>query len=131
MNRRTSAKARTLATQANQLALAVPQVVVHRLTRMAMAGAAPSAADRKEFHQMSAEKVAALGESLNAMAVQAMLAQQRAALSLTLACWSPSPRSAQRLAGHWTDAALEVIGAGVTPFQRRATANAKRLGGRR
>lgn len=131
MSRRTSAKARGLATQTQQLALAVPQVMSHRLSRLALAGAAPSAADRKEFQRMSAEKVAAVSESLNAMALQTMLAQQHAAMSLALACWSPSPRSAQRLADHLTDATLGVIGAGVTPFHRRATANAKRLGGRR
>ena len=131
MSRRTSTKASALATQASQLALAVPKVMAHRLTRMALAGAAPSAADRKEFHLMGAEKVAAIGESLNAIALQTMLAPQRAATSLALACWSPSPEAAQRLATHWTDATLGVLGAAVRPFHRRATANARRLGGRR
>jgi hypothetical protein len=131
MSKRTSARVRALATQTGQLAMAVPQVMAHRLTRMALAGAAPSAADRKEFHRMGAEKAAAVGESLNAMALQTVLAQQRAATSLALACWSPSRQSTQRLATHWTDAVLGVLDAGMTPFHRRATANAKRLGGRR
>jgi hypothetical protein len=36
-----------LARQATELAMAVPQVMAHRLTRMALAGATPSARDRR------------------------------------------------------------------------------------
>ena len=61
-----------LARQAAELAVAVPQVIAHRLTRLALAGPAPSARDRQEFRRMGAEKAAAFAESWNAMAQQAL-----------------------------------------------------------
>jgi hypothetical protein len=65
-----------LAVKAAELAFAVPQVVAHRVARMAIAGPKPSARDRKEFARMVAEQNAAFGESFNAMAAQAVRADQ-------------------------------------------------------
>ena len=50
---------RSLAVKAAELAFAVPQVVVHRIIRMALSGPELSARDRKEFERMVAEKNAA------------------------------------------------------------------------
>ena len=60
----------SLSAKTAELALAVPQVVAHRLLRMAHAGPHLSARDRKEFARMVAEKNSAFGESWNAMALQ-------------------------------------------------------------
>ena len=53
----------SLSAKTTELALAVPQVVAHRLLRMAHAGPHLSARDRKEFARMIAEKNSAFAES--------------------------------------------------------------------
>ena len=122
-----SRKSRRLATQTAELAFAVPQVIAHRAMRMAMAGASPSARDRKEFHGMGAEKMLAFGESWNAMAMEAFMANQRMALSVMQSFWFPwLPR--QSVSRQLSDAALGILGKGMAPVRRRAVANAKRLG---
>jgi len=124
-------KSKSLSAQAAALAVAVPQVIVHRAIRMAMAGASPSARDRKEFHRMGAEKVAALTESWNAMAVQTFRANQQLALSYMQSLWFPwlSPMSSAKSASRQlSKAALGILGKGMTPIRRRAVSNAKRLG---
>lgn len=122
---------RSLATQTAELALAAPQVVAHRLTRMALAGHTPSARDRKEFHLMGAEKVAAFQESWMAMAMQAWRVQMQMWTSAMQAFWMPwgrvMPTSGQAMA-QWQRAALGILGQGMAPVHRRAVANAKRLG---
>jgi hypothetical protein len=129
---------RKLAKQTLGLSLAVPQVVAHRVGRMAAAGARPdqpmTARDRKEFTQMGAEKVAAFYESWAAMGQAAMKAQQSmwlqmmrgAALSppWTLARPASLMPSMTTLTGH----ATRVLAQGLAPVHRRAVGNAKRLG---
>jgi len=121
----------SLSAKTAELALAVPQVVAHRLLRMAQAGPHLSARDRKEFARMIAEKNSAFGESWNAMALQALQSQRTFAAALALAATpAPSTRAspaAQTLAAHLQQAALAVIGKGLAPVHRRAVANAKRL----
>lgn len=130
MTSRRNRNALTLATQSAQLAFAVPQVVAHRLARMAAAGAKPSQRDRKEFELMGAEKMAAFSESWNAMALQTVRANQQLAAACLHSIWSPwtSGKPAAHAVAQWQDAALDVIGKGLTPVHRKATANAKRLG---
>lgn len=131
MSIRRPRKSKSLSAQAAALAVAVPQVIVHRAIRMAMAGASPSARDRKEFHRMGAEKVAALTESWNAMAVQTFRANQQLALSYMQSLWFPwlSPMSSAKSASRQlSNAALGILGKGMAPIRRRAVANAKRLG---
>lgn len=80
---------------------------------------------------MVAEKHSAFGESWQAMAAQAALANQRLAMSFFRSFVSlaqgkkpsaaDSPAAIQR-------AALDVIGKGLAPVHRKAVANAKRLG---
>ncbi len=62
---------------------------------------------------MGAEKIAAANEAWNAMALEALRANQRLTLSFM-----------QSL----SEAALGIFGKGIAPVRRRAVANAKRLG---
>ena len=57
--------------QSAGLALAVPEVMAHRLTRLWLAGPRPSQRDRDEFYRKGAEKLAAFYESWNAMFLEA------------------------------------------------------------
>lgn len=96
---------------------------------LALAGPAPSARDRREFRRMSAEKVAAVAESWNAMVRQTLQANQTLALSFLRAFWSlarakSSTASATRQAGREV---LDIVQQGLAPVHRRAVANAKRL----
>lgn len=130
MTARRNRNALTFATRSAQMAFAVPQVVAHRLTRMAAAGPTPSRRDQKEFKLMGAEKMAAFSESWSAMALQAAHANQQLAAACLYSLWSPwtTGKSAARAMEQWQDAALDVFGKGLAPVHRKATANAKRLG---
>jgi hypothetical protein len=119
-----------LALKAAELAVAVPQVVAHRLTRMALAGSTLSPRDRKEFQGMVAEKNAAFAASWTAMAWQTALAQQTLAASFLTTVLAagrgrrPSPAAAVTA---WHNAAVGVLGKGLAPVHRKAVANARRL----
>ena len=121
----------SLTVKAAELAFAVPQVVAHRVTRMALSGPKISARDRKEFQRMVAEKNAAFSESWSAMARQAALANQALAGSIFKSFLSVArgkrPSTATS-AAQLQRAALSVLGKGVAPVHRKAVANAKRLG---
>ena len=128
LRRKTSS--RSLAAQAAELAVAVPQVVAHRLTRMALAGPKLSARDRKEFERMVAEKNVAFADAWQAMSAQTARSQRAfaaswfesmLAMSRGTRPQAPSPLELQR-------AALDVLGKGLAPVHRKAMANAKRLG---
>jgi len=124
-----------LGTQASELLLAAPQVVAHRLGRMALAGPRPSARDRREFQRMGAEKLAAFGEACQAMALQTIKSNQQLAAALMR---STGPGAASRgifaqaplarAAADWQKAVLDILGQGLRPVHRRAVANARRLG---
>jgi hypothetical protein len=122
---------RSLAAQAAELALAVPQVVAHRMTRMALAGPRLSPRDRKEFELMMAEKHSAFSDSWQAMTAQAVKAQHALAASFYQSMLAMSrgarPANASTTA-QLQRAALEVLGKGLAPVHRKAVANAKRLG---
>ena len=113
---------------------AVPQVMAHRVGRMK--AAEMSARDRREFQLMSNEKVAAFGESWNQMALQMLKANQQMAQAWALAWCFPfrvpsraaARKSFLRAAAQMQGATLQVLGSGLAPVHRRATANAKRLG---
>jgi hypothetical protein len=131
MTARRRPPALALSAKTAELALAVPQVVAHRLLRMAHAGPHPSARDRKEFARMVAEKHSAFGESWKAMALQTLHSQRAFAAALALAA-TPAPSKRANPAAHALGtelqlAALAVLGKGLAPVHRRAVANAKRL----
>ena len=123
-----------LAVQAVELSLAAPQVVAQRVARMARAGATPSAADRREFTRMGAEKVAAFWQSWFAMGMATW--QQSAQLWAGAWGWPAWPAGARGRPGavafgRLPDAAGRVLAAGIAPVHGRAVANAKRLARRR
>jgi len=113
--RRSSRKHQPLARQASELALAVPQVVAHRLTRLALAGPLPNARDRREFHAMGQEKVHAFWQSWFAMGWALLEAMQKA--------WIASLQGARVPLLDMQS----VLARGMAPVHRRATANARRL----
>ena len=119
--------------QVTDLAFAAPQVVAHRLTRMALAGSRPSARDRREFYLMGAEKWTAFNESWAAMAMQAIRENQRMAMAMMSSFWLPwaaTGRSTRSTADRMSAATMGVVHKGLAPVHRRAVANAKRLGRR-
>lgn len=122
----------TFATQAMELGFAVPQVVAHRLMRMAAAGSRPSAGDWNEFWLMGAEKIVAYGESCNAMLLEVFRANWAFALSFGPQWWFRLPLSAHssraRTRRHVERTALAALAKGIAPIHRRAVANARRLG---
>jgi hypothetical protein len=122
MKRRRNNPGQRLATQLGELAVAAPQVVAQRLLRMAVAGAQPSASDRREMQLMGNEKLLAFQQSWVAMWMQAW--QSQAALTQALMAGTLKPWHSGRGA---TDAAARVLAAGVAPIHGKALANARRL----
>lgn len=122
-------KSSSLATQLAELSFAAPQVVAHRVTRMAISGQTLSERDKKEFDRMVAEKKVAFGQSWSAMAAEAARANQALALSFFKSFWLPARRkpSAGAVASQIQRAAVDVLSKGVAPVHRKAVANAKRL----
>jgi hypothetical protein len=115
-----------LAQQAFALSLAAPQVVAHRVGRMAVSTG--SLADQAEFTRMGAEKVEAFYESWAAMWGATWRAQQamsRQMVQSSLRAARPVWPTQQALSRH----VLDVLTDGLTPVHRHAAANAKRLGG--
>jgi hypothetical protein len=98
-----------LSLQAWEVAVTAPLVISHRLARMAMAGANPTARDRREFTRMGQEKMAAGYESMAAMAT-------------AFAGVGMIP---------WADASFRLASAGLAPVHSRVMANNRRLGRRR
>ena len=141
MNAAARRKALRLSQQSGELVSAAPQVVAHRVARLALAGHRPSQRDRREFRLMGAEKLAAFGEAWQAMALQMPMAQARLAASIWQGGWGgawahpwarPSaPNPWQPWAAAWQLAALDVLNQGIAPVRRRASANARRLGRQR
>jgi hypothetical protein len=80
-----------LALQGMELGLAVPQVIAHRLMRIAAAGSRPSARDQRELWLMGSEKIAAAAESWNAMLWELFRANLTFALSFNPYFWLRSP----------------------------------------
>jgi hypothetical protein len=130
MSIRTTRNAKSVVAKSTELALAVPQVVAHRVARMANAGPALSARDLKEFNRMVTEKRVAFAQSWQAMATQTVLASQAMVFSFARSLWS-APRRGKitpaRVATQLQGLALGVLGKGLAPVHRKATANARRL----
>ncbi len=114
-----------------QLAMAAPMVVVQRMTRMALAGAAPSASDRKEMNRMSAEKIAAFVELWNTTATRMTRAYMNFGFDVMRLAWSPWYRTGglvNAAAARLGDAATTSMQGSFAPMRRRAVANSRRLG---
>lgn len=130
MTLRSHRSTQALTAKTADLTLAAPQVVAHRVTRMALVGPMLSQRDRNEFSRMVTEKIGAFVQAWQAMALQALLAQQALAASAWRMALSPMPwsaSSASRAAAQVQDAAASVLDKGLTPVHRTVVANAKRL----
>lgn len=115
-----------------QIAMAAPQVIAMRLTRMTLAGRNPSKRDRAEMTRMGAEKLAAMMESQAAVQAEIVRAQMQWASSAWQAMWMPwlgaaTPRATRKNAQR---SAERLVAVALAPYSRRAVANAKRLAGR-
>jgi len=144
-----------LATKALEMTLASAQVIGYRTGRMALAGAAPNARDRREFALMGQEKIEAGAQSAQAMAARMMtisqpwgalaarqMARNSAAPMSEASSRTPSQLIARQAAlaraleqsassmAHVSGSAAKLAHRGLKPIHVKATANAKRLGKR-
>lgn len=132
MPKRSKRKRNALSVKTAELAVAAPQVIAHRMARLAASGLSPSERDRKEFRRMSTEKMDAFIESWNEMAMQAFRANQALGVSVLRSFWRPwfgRKLSVRTTSSRFHHGALDVLGKGLGPIHRRAVANAKRLAG--
>ena len=123
-------KTKSITIKAAELAVAVPQVIAHRVARMAIAGPTLSERDRKEFDLMVAEKKTAFTEAWQAMAAHTVRANQTFAASFFRSIWSPTgwgKAPVENIAAQLHGAALGILDKGMAPVHRKAVANAKRL----
>lgn len=130
MPRRTFRQASSLARKTSELSLAAPQVIAHRLARMARADTWSWSGDRDELFGIVAEKQVAFAQSWLAMLTEVASIYQRLALSALSATAWPWPPSNARLAAGARQAqksAIAVAAKGLAPVHRKAVANAKRL----
>jgi len=129
MATRRSRKSKSLAAQSMELAVAVPQVVAHRVTRMALAGPHPSARDRREFHRMVNEKQVAFAHAWSDMAMQAFRANRALATSMLRSFFTPFSTGTPSIspAVQVQNAAVDVLSRGLAPIHRKAVSNARRL----
>lgn len=112
----------TPATKLVEIGLAVPQVMAHRLTRMALAGPVLSARDQKEFTTMVVEKQIAFAQSWWAMSIE-LASQQQRFFWAWLGVFAPRGKRMASPLDSWQ----RVMDAGLTPVHRRAVVNSKRL----
>lgn len=119
-----------LGRQVAEINTVVPSIVSRRVMRLALSGTSPSRSDRREMMRMNSEKWQAASQSAMAMAAFAMQQQMAIAQSFWQAVWTPwmgmpvggTPAVSNPVAG--------MLSAGIAPYHRIATANARRLGTR-
>ena len=144
-----------LAWKTGEMMLASAQVVGHRTGRMAAAGSTPNVTDRREFALMGQEKIEAVTESVQAVAMQMMrmnsqvgarIFAQMVAGTVAMMSLATSRNSAQALtrqarlmrvmtqsaatANQLSGSTARLAHSALKPLHSRATANARRLGKR-
>jgi hypothetical protein len=130
MATRRTRKSKSLTVKSMELALSVPQVFAHRVTRMALAGPQLSDRDRKEFQIMLTEKHAAFAHAWSDMATHAFRENQAFTAYMLRFFFAPlslKRRSAASTAAQVHRAAIGVFGKGLAPIHRKAVSNARRL----
>lgn len=115
-----------LGRQVAEINAVVPGIVSHRLMRLAWAGAMPSRSDRTELSRMSSEKWQAASQSAVAMTAFAMQQQMAMAQSFMHAMWAPWVGMSHSSIPA-TNPVAGMLSAGLAPYHRIATANARRL----
>jgi hypothetical protein len=141
-----------LAVKTSEMMLASGQVIGHRVGRMAVAGANPSAADRREFTLMGTEKVAAASASSAAMTMHLFednlrivqrVFNAQLGIATAFASLAMSQNAAQRRARQAAlssairrqpmspstvaQSATKLARLGLAPIHAAATANSRRL----
>lgn len=144
-----------LATKTLEMMLASAQVIGYRTGRMALAGAAPNARDRREFALMGQEKFEVGAQSAQAMVAHMMsmsqpwgalafrnLLRDSAAFMSLAGSQTPTQLMARQAAlaravaqsaismADVSRDAIKLAHRGLKPIHAKATANAKRLGKR-
>jgi hypothetical protein len=144
-----------LAWKVGEMSMASAQVIAHRTTRMAAAGANPSASDQQEFTRMGQEKIDAATESAQAMGLQLlnmnlkfgarvfrhMVTGGAAMVSLAgsrdvgqfvtrQAKLAQAVSQSAATAAQMSHSTVQLAAHGLKPIHARATANARRLGKR-
>jgi hypothetical protein len=99
-----------------EVGVAVPQVVAHRVARMALAGPVLSARDTREFSNMVLEKQLAFAQSFLGMAGEMARLNQQLALA-----WFTGRRPSI------ANCVNGILAKGLSPVHRKAVSNAKRL----
>lgn len=115
-----------LSRQIAEINAVVPGIVSHRLMRLAWAGAMPSHSERTELSRMSSEKWLAASQSAVAMTAFAMRQQMAMTQSFMRAMWAPWMGLPCR-SGIPVPNPVGMLSAGLVPYHRIATANARRL----
>jgi hypothetical protein len=104
-----------------ETAIAAPQVVAHRVSRMVAPQPSRMRQDQQEFTRMWTEKQAAFTQSWLAMWSHGARLGQQAMLSPWQGWWrAPSAAAA-------ATAAIAIAQKGLAPVHRKAVANARRL----
>jgi hypothetical protein len=130
MATRRTRKAKSLTVKSMELALSVPQVVAHRVTRMTLAGPKLSDRDSKEFQMMVSEKHAAFAQAWCGMAMHTFRANQLFAATMLRFLFTPfayNKPSAASAVAQFQNAAIGVLKKGLAPIHRKAVSNARRL----
>lgn len=143
----------TLAWKTGEMMLASGQVIGHRTGRLLAAGHSPGAQDRREFALMGQEKIAAMAEASQALALSgvritqkmgAIAFEQMLSATTGMAALAASRTAQQAMAQHsrlvretlsasatagsaLSRAAAQSASRALKPIHRRATGNARRL----
>lgn len=119
-------RASALAYKTADLAVGVPAVMTHRLTRLALSGLNPNTADQIEFLRMFQEKPVAFAQAGMAWCWNLWLWQQQAMWGWVLGDWQPHRWMGQGTA--FQANALRLMDETLHPVHQRVRANARRLG---
>ncbi len=121
-------KTKSVSLQSAELAMAVPQVIAHRMMRMALAGPMPSVRDCKEFQMMVNEKHTAFARAGWEMAMASFHSNHAVAASMFNLFFNPfSKKSSAAVGANIRNATIGVFNKGLAPVHRTAVSNAKRL----
>lgn len=129
MTARTSSRSASTGRKLAELAVAAPQVVAHRLARMALAGPVLSVRDRQEFTEMIQEKPLAFAQGWMSAWWELLRVQQQVTLSMARAFWTlQTPWVQAQSSSRAVSSGLSRVGHKlVSPVHGKAVANARRL----